>query len=108
MPAARARARPGASSTFDTTTAMRPPSVPARSASMSACRFDPRPEMRTPTAFTGVRAASFEEHPRPLHDGADHVARLPAPLQRVFNLLVFGRCHAHDPSDPHTVLLLHI
>src|SRR3990172_105235 len=51
MPALRARSSPGALSTFEITIAISPPSSPFRCASMRACRFEPRPLMRTPIFF---------------------------------------------------------
>jgi hypothetical protein len=49
MPAARARARPPASARFDTTTATVASRRPVAVASMIDWRFDPRPEMSTPS-----------------------------------------------------------
>ena len=47
MPAARARSSPGAPARFETTTAISASSVPCATASMSACRLLPRPEIST-------------------------------------------------------------
>ena len=52
IPAACARFRPTASATLDTTTAIVARSRPAAMASMIACRFDPRPEISTPSLFS--------------------------------------------------------
>ena len=95
-PRARARSSPGASSTFEITTAISPPSAPARRASIRACRLEPRPLMRTPisSGVTAGRARSLEGDAAARHHGADHEARLAAPLERVLDVVeVLGR---HD------------
>src|ERR1700730_16269594 len=53
MPASRARVRPAASARFEITTAILASRRPVAMAWMIACRFDPRPEIRT--AIRGVR-----------------------------------------------------
>src|SRR5512139_180541 len=104
-PAWRARSRPRAPSTFDTTTAISPPSSPRRAASMRAWRFDPRPLTRTPTLFTPASLpgdAGAGDH-RP-----DHEARLPAPLERVLDLVEVARGDDHHHADPHVEGALHL
>ena len=99
---ARGRRRPP---TFETTTAISPPSSPRRAASMSACRFEPRPLTRTPTFFTGVRAPPAASlvpgDARALADGADHEARLPAPLERVLDVVEVARRDDDHHADAH-------
>ncbi len=59
MPASRARSSPAASRRLDTTTAIRASSPPPAIASMIDCRFDPRPEIRTPSRrFTSAWSRS--------------------------------------------------
>src|SRR4051812_14544412 len=57
MPARRARSSPAASARLAMTSAIRARSRPSPTASMSACRLLPRPEMRTPTLGSDPMAA---------------------------------------------------
>ena len=59
MPAASARASPCALATFEITTAISARSRPSEMASMIACRFDPRPEINTPSRGTIDRSDLF-------------------------------------------------
>src|SRR5438874_7304018 len=65
MPAASARARPGAPARFETTTRSAQASWPAAMRSMIACRLVPVPEMSAPAATTRS-LRSLSEQPRRL------------------------------------------
>ena len=96
--------------TFETTTAISPPSVPARWASMRACRLQPRPLMSTPILRRArVTARALIRGRRPaLHHGADDEARLAAALERVLDVVeVLGR-DDHHHADAHVEGAVHL
>src|SRR3989304_2642142 len=104
IPARRARSKPGAVSTLENTTPIAPPSSPRFKASIRACRFEPRPLMRTPIVFmtkapgrkSGPPASLLPGDSRASHHVADHEARLGAPLERVLDVVeVRGRDDDH-------------
>ena len=61
-PAARARSRAGALSTFEITTAISPPSSPAAAASIRAWRLEPRPLTSTPIAGLACQSRPIPPH----------------------------------------------
>ena len=73
----------------------RRPGCPRAAASIRACRFEPRPLMRTPTASR--RALTRRTTPRALHHGADHEARLAAALERVLDVVQVARAPRPRP-----------
>src|SRR5262249_43139597 len=99
MPAACARSRAGADSTFETTTPTCPPSDPPFAASTRAWRLVPRPLTSTPIFFMDAARASLEHDAASAHQGADHEARLAAPLQRVLDLVQVLGTHDHHHAD---------
>src|SRR5512142_3344471 len=101
MPACRARSRPAALATFEKTSAISPPSSPRRAESISACRLLPRPLMRTPMRPAAGATSVLVGDAVAFDHGADHEARLAAPLERVLDLVQVGGRDHRDHADAH-------
>src|SRR5580765_4866333 len=104
MPASRARIIPGAASRFEMTTTMVASRVPSRIASMIACRFDPRPEIRTASRFPvgeGIRS-DVADRAVARDDQAEAArVRLAAGANRVDDAVDVSRRAGDDQANPH-------
>src|SRR5882724_9590844 len=100
MPAASARARPGAPARFETTTRSAQASWPAAMRSMIACRLVPVPEMSAPAATTRS-LRSLSEQPRRLQRtirGSAAAAALPEGCSLLPPAATNSRCASRSRS----------